>query len=268
MFQKISSITHQVVTLLYSHLLKKPLSYLGLQQTIKNVYLSIILKLSSETIQISVADTTIELLTVAGWFKQNIQHNIETERPVIEDLLENLNSNDVFYDIGGNFGVYSCLAASKGARTVVFEPINFNIKILKKNLILNGLDATVLNYALTSGNKSNEWLQKQHATVQISSGDEIIDRLSLPAPNVIKLDIEGGELEALRGLKNTIQHEECRLIYCEVHPELENKREDHGLKESEIRELHSLIENSGFEIEKIHVREDHGDQPFIKAERV
>lgn len=78
------------------------------------------------------------------------------ERPVLEDLLQSLKPDDVFYDIGANVGTYTCFAASKlGPNAVVaFEPERKSATRLRENLDLNALDAQVVENALSDINET------------------------------------------------------------------------------------------------------------------
>lgn len=54
--------------------------------------------------------------------------------------------------------------------------------------------------------------------VDVVSGDEYIEKEGLDTPDVVKMDIEGAELGALRGFENTL--EDTRTVFVEVHPEM------------------------------------------------
>ena len=43
---------------------------------------------------------------------------------------------------------------------------------------------------------------------------------SLPAPNVVMIDVEGYEYAAMQGLSRTLSDPTCRAVVCEVHPTL------------------------------------------------
>ena len=77
--------------------------------------------------------------------------NLMDERGTIGDLLSELRTDDVFYDIGANVGMYSCFVAkvlSEGT-VVAFEPHPANTEALTENLDLNGFDAVVRRIALS-----------------------------------------------------------------------------------------------------------------------
>jgi len=52
-------------------------------------------------------------------------------------------------------------------------------------------------------------------------------------PNVAKIDVEGQEVNVLKGLKKALSSATCRLVCCEVHPPLLPE----GVRAEEVREL-------------------------------
>ena len=78
-----------------------------------------------------------------------------------------INSGEKWMDCGGNVGAFTLLACSKGAKVTVYEPDPFNCEMIKKNLDLNGFEATIKQYALVHddtkelvlfiGNNGNVW---------------------------------------------------------------------------------------------------------------
>lgn len=203
-------------------------------------------------------------------------YNFVGERPIIKDLLESLKSNDVFYDIGANVGTYTCFAASKfGSQQIVaFEPEPQNINRLHENLRLNNLDVESIEAALSDSNgtvdlalSGNDAGEGEHTIatgqdsdtieVKMVRGDLVIKQRELPAPTVLKIDVEGAELSVLRGLQETIQ-EHVRLVYLEVHPE---KLPQFGDTAPEVR---AFLEEAGFDVVDISER---GDEVFLRASR-
>jgi len=51
-------------------------------------------------------------------------------------------------------------------------------------------------------------------------GDDLFRSRGWTVPAVVKIDVEGFEGQVLEGLRDTIRQSECRIICCEVHPEL------------------------------------------------
>lgn len=223
---------------------------------------------NSETETVNLSDLHAEFYT--NNHRQAIFGRIDDERPVFEDIETSIKKSDVFYDVGAQYGVFSCLIGNelRQGEVIAFEPMIGPYHRLRYNIALNNVNGSAYRYALTGQNlSSTDWLDQSGADIPLISGDELRSREQVSAPDVIKIDVEGGELDALNGLSETISKSSCRLIYCEVHPagcfEMDGY-EDVGLTDSEITELYNTIERWGFSVETIHQR---GEQSFIRAER-
>jgi len=55
------------------------------------------------------------------------------------------------------------------------------------------------------------------SVVSIQSGDDLVASGQVPAPSVIKIDVEGFELEVIKGLRHLLVSQELRLIGVEIH---------------------------------------------------
>ena len=161
---------------------------------------------------------------------------IITERDAIEETLSNLRAGDTFLDVGCNFGAYSVVASKilgPGGRVIAVDPHPGTVDILRENLTLNGCgNVDVLNVAFTdrtalmslSYDETNAHLYRAddlaspQKVVQAIPGDEALEHL--PAPAVVKIDVEGHEFAVLCGLKKTLSSSACRVLCVEVHPQL------------------------------------------------
>lgn len=207
------------------------------------------------------------------------------EREVIEDVLASMTDEDVFLDVGANFGRYCCVVSSLygGVDIIAVEPNPSTASILRRNIENNGLNGDVFEYALsdsegdmtlsmadfpershldTSGNTESD----DSITVQVKRGDMFVQENGLPTPTVVKIDVEGAELGVITGMEDTLKKPECRLLYCEVHPFLMKK---FGSTEDE---LFTKLTELGFDYDIISEREveyEDGEelQKFIKAEK-
>lgn len=132
-----------------------------------------------------------------------------------------LREGDVVFDLGANVGFYSLLASrrvGKSGQVFSFEPVPRNLAFLRKHVDLNGarnikvLELAVSDAAGTAdfGLGPNASMGSigakggQTVTVETVSLDDLIESGNLPAPDVIKCDIEGGEFAALLGLRRTL----------------------------------------------------------------
>jgi FkbM family methyltransferase len=159
------------------------------------------------------------------------------EKKVLEKFISLIKKGDVVYDVGANTGVYSIfLAKSVGinGKIVAFEPEIESIKKLKENIKLNDInnifivekalgeknEISKLYIGKTTGNFSLVNLyekEEKYQQVDIVNGDELIEKIKLPIPKALKIDVEGYEYSVLFGLKNTLQNTNCKIICCEIH---------------------------------------------------
>jgi FkbM family methyltransferase len=125
----------------------------------------------------------------------------------------------VFYDIGANVGFYTLLASKLigSGQVVAFEPAPRNLFYLKRHLELNrvgNVEAMELAVSDKDGTANFEVEETgfmghlsggEGITVSTASLDSLIEQGKLPAPNCIKMDIEGAEFQALRGARRTFE---------------------------------------------------------------
>ncbi len=150
-----------------------------------------------------------------------------------------LGPGTVFYDVGGGIGFYSLLAARKGARAFVFEPLPENARSIVSHARLNSLEGSIELCPMAAyshcGRLALEFTQ--HGS-QLAPGSHRWDRgrrelevqcITLdefsrthPAPTLVKVDVEGGEGEVLKGAEGLFERVRPSLI-CELH-DAENAR--------------------------------------------
>lgn len=143
---------------------------------------------------------------------------------------------DTFIDGGANMGFYSLLAARalKGdGRVISFEPDPRNIPILHSNIEINGLEALVRiePKALSDreceldfwGAPENTWggslvelpgTESRQYRVSATTLDQYVISTNLDSVDIIKLDIEGAEPFALRGMRQALQT--ARMVVYEI----------------------------------------------------
>ncbi len=157
-----------------------------------------------------------------------------TYEPDLQSLLDELvHPGVVIYDVGANIGYVSLLlakAAGEQGRVYAFEALPANVERLRHNLELNSIGSrvTVVPAAVTQavgpltflvhasggmgkvqGSAGRDDRYQAQVTVAGISLDEFVYAQGNPAPQVIKMDIEGGEVLALPGM---------RRLLAEVHP--------------------------------------------------
>jgi len=128
----------------------------------------------------------------------------------------------VVYDVGAHVGQYTLLASQRvgsDGRVLAIEPFPRNLRMLRRNLAINHIANTFIVEAAASNARGVAHFQEGPDTEAsmghlTEAGGEIevatvrIDDLvasGYPAPNVVKMDIEGGEGEALLGMQDTLR---------------------------------------------------------------
>jgi FkbM family methyltransferase len=170
-------------------------------------------------------------------------------------LLHLLRKEDVFGDVGANIGSYTILASGVvNAKTISVEPVPSTFKHLQNNIKINSLDNLVS--AFNNGVGATEGIlrfTKDFDTVNhvvsedsISLGDTIqipivtLDNLfSNHLPVLLKIDVEGFELNVLKGGKNVLGSNELKAIIIE----LNSSGKRYGISDQEV---HNFLTSYNF----------------------
>lgn len=136
-------------------------------------------------------------------------------------------------DVGANIGIYTLLAAKRGARVFAVEADPANAVALRHHVELNGFSerVTVFEIAATECAKtvplyrnprnsggSNLFRGQPSGAVE----GRTLDSLALPPIDVCKMDIEGSELMALAGMQGTIERSPNLRLLIEYSTEFGN----------------------------------------------
>jgi FkbM family methyltransferase len=138
----------------------------------------------------------------------NIDSGGSSEPKTRRKLAEYLKKGMVFYDIGAHEGLFA-LDVDRRLGVVVhaFEP---QAKALRNNIILNEAKNIVVHEAavgdradsvsMTTNQRSSNYITENSGAITLVR----LDDLKLPPPDAIKIDIEGFELNALRGARGLL----------------------------------------------------------------
>lgn len=148
-----------------------------------------------------------------------------------------LRDDDVVWDVGASVGLYTVHSAARCRCVVAFEPDAATFARLGQNVGLNGLTSKVQLHQLALGEAPGE-LQlatdgldgmaptlttrfERHSrsiAVKVETIDLMIAQ-GAPHPDVVKIDIEGAEILALRGARGLLNGPRPpRLLFVELHP--------------------------------------------------
>jgi FkbM family methyltransferase len=126
----------------------------------------------------------------------------------------------VVFDLGANVGFYSLLAAIKtGARGRVyaFEPLSRNLGLLRRHLEYNDIrNVEIIAAAVSDSSGLAAFEDQGHPSmgrldpvgglqIRTVTLDEMVFQKGLLPPDLIKLDIEGGERRALEGARRVLE---------------------------------------------------------------
>ncbi len=138
-----------------------------------------------------------------------------------------LRPGQVMFDVGANVGLYALLASRcvglKG-KVIAFEPLPGNLDYLRRHLALNRVgNVDILAAAvgrapgrasfLAAGSRSMGRLDGGGSLeVDVVSLDSLLASGRLPPPDVIKMDIEGGEVDALLGAEAILREHRPTIV--------------------------------------------------------
>lgn len=178
------------------------------------------------------------------------------EGRMLHRLLGAIREGDTFFDVGANIGTVTLPVAVAGAaECLAFEPEPANAVRLAENAELNGLaNVTVIEAAVWSepgqvalrvdgpaGTGTASVVAEDDAALTVPA--VTLDAFAgggRAAPQVIKVDVEGAELEVLRGAVNALGGGRVRDVFVETHAGALAER---GASEADVSEL---LRESGY----------------------
>lgn len=192
------------------------------------------------------------------------------EQPETRLVQAVLGSGDVFLDVGANVGYYSLLAAQivgAGGQVHAFEPMPQNGAALRHTVRENGITNIVVNQvAVGAGPGSLDlfvsdqqignsgWAsvvpsgrRAKMVTVERVAIDDYLTSRSIGRVNLVKLDIEGGELDAFRGMRSLLALPDAPDLLFEVNPDLLERLG------SDSRDLTRTISEQGYALYRVEL---------------
>ena len=170
-------------------------------------------------------------------------------------IINSLHPGDVFYDVGAHIGFVSMLASKLvGHDGIVysFEPLPANIKLLNKHLTENHIDNCLIVQKAVADHSGTINLHYDSSvsptpSIHNTKGQSInvrsisLDEFSVDHewPDLIKVDVEGAEVEVLIGSKKLLVDEQAPAWIIEVH----SKELEHSVR--------SILLDDGYRIQAI-----------------
>lgn len=166
-----------------------------------------------------------------------------------------VNRADVVFDIGANVGIYTLLFSDRvgpDGRVVAFEPAPRNVGYLRRHLDLNG----VANVLVVQAAVSDRAGRARFDTADTASTGHLSAEGSLDvatttiddfvastdcAPSQLKIDVEGAEVDVLRGAIETLKRFRPRILLATHSADLK-------------RTCSELLEASGYDLQELMER--------------
>ena len=139
--------------------------------------------------------------------KRNVvaEYWLGTFEPVVQrTIAEGLSSGDTFFDVGSHIGFHSLIGARAVGATglvVALEPDPANAADIEGQAAINGFDYITVVRKYAVADLSERWSWIDGAAVTPTTIDHLTHEFR--PPTLIKIDVEGLELEALRGAAAT-----------------------------------------------------------------
>jgi FkbM family methyltransferase len=164
--------------------------------------------------------------------------SVRKEPETVAWIEKHTRSETILYDVGANIGAYTLVAAALGAKVIAFEPALQNANRLQQNIILNDMSEKCVVFPVVLAAKggvvesfikdrtqgishSFSFHEKQSSSLSKQSFpaielDTCIEKFFLPLPTIIKIDVDGAEMDVLKGAQKTLVCPELKSILIEV----------------------------------------------------
>jgi FkbM family methyltransferase len=133
-----------------------------------------------------------------------------------------LRSGDLFVDVGANIGSYVVWAGELGAEVIALEPAKDTFVLLGQNVALNGYPVEMIQAAagaycgkvrFTAGKDTvNHVHPEGEIATELVTMDSVIGSRTVRG---MKIDVEGFEIEVLRGCVQALSDQRIQLIQLE-----------------------------------------------------
>jgi FkbM family methyltransferase len=210
------------------------------------------------------ASPRVRVRRLGLWLELDLRDNLQRalyatgtyEPALVRFLRDELRRGDVMVDVGAHIGVHALAAAARlrrlgGGSVVAFEPAHDSASKLRAAAARNRLQLTVVEAALGAEpgtaelradpayDAADAGVRSLHArgprvqTVPVTTFDAWAAAARLERLDLVKLDVEGAELEALRGMAGSLGRLRPRALVVEVKQRV---LEQAGVDGDEVRE--------------------------------
>ena len=193
------------------------------------------------SIECKYSDTLRIKADLEDWIQQNIFFTGVYDSKSVNFIKKTLSEGDIFIDIGANIGCFTLVGSHKVGRrgsVIAFEPVDLASNKLEQNILLNNLDnVTIVKKAVYDRNthiklhlaqqenlgmssiQRHDSESGEIISVEAISLDEYLRKENINEIKIIKIDIEGAELPALKGMDNILSRLKP-ILMVEVSPDV------------------------------------------------
>lgn len=146
------------------------------------------------------------------------------------ELYRKLKPKDIVVDVGaypGDYAVFASRKIGKKGKIICFEPDPYNRKILKKNLELENLNNFIIipkglwnkntNLKLENEGFRSSLSEKDNGGIEVTKLDDELKKIKIEKIDVLKMDVEGAEIEAIKGCKNILLKNSVYVMVASYH---------------------------------------------------
>lgn len=199
--------------------------------------------------------------------------NTTPDEPLLGETLTRQIDSDVIIDVGANIGYYTLPVAAAFSESTIhsFEPNSTIARKLEKNVAANEFDDRVTIHTTAISKEAGETtlyvppnhekasLHRAHSESPDFFGESGVDRTErvdktsldalvksgeVTAPDALKIDVEGHELEVLEGAQHVLsQHKPT--VYLELHYDTVDV-------DTHQRMASAILNTNGYDIEQIN----------------
>jgi len=172
--------------------------------------------------------------------------NMFMSDPEVAEWIDKFPKNSFFLDIGANVGVYSLYAAHLNHSVIALEPESLNFACLNLNIKDNKFDEKITAYPFCAHNKDlvshlnlrvmkfggsgstfdrnideggKEFRSIYKQGSMSTSIDKFLTNISIKQINFIKIDVDGNELNVIKGMEELLKSNYLKSIHIEFNPE-------------------------------------------------
>ncbi|MDZ8261514.1 FkbM family methyltransferase [Nostoc sp. ChiQUE01b] len=149
-------------------------------------------------------------------------HHEPQEEKVFYEILKSLPEDISMIEVGSYWGYYSMWAnqAKKSVCNILIEPIDEHMQIGKENFALNSMTAQFIRAYIGESSKKQHTKKLEGVTVknlERISIDDLMKRYNLSFCHIIHADVQGAELELLKGANSTISNKKIGYFFISTH---------------------------------------------------